>query len=377
MKGNVTEYARGKIPVKRMLAVAIAVLAMLASQASATVSIDYVTVGDVGNPSDPLTGNVFGSVGYTYGIGTYEVTLNQYTEFLNAVAAIDDPNNLYEPLMGNTTTSNVWGISQTPVMGGGYSYSVIGGGNRPVAFMSWLNAARFANWMANGQPIGIQAGNTTEDGAYKLTLAIAGTSYSRNATNPNTGLAPTWALPTENEWYKAAYYDPTPGAGGASGDNYWLYATGSNATPGNTIGIGGNEANYYVKYVGYATTQDTAYVHGQDYLTDVGSIGVASYYGTFDQAGNVSEWTETKRNATELALRGGDWYSGSSGTLPVIALRSTALDSDLPSNSLGGDNGFRLVYLGPLSPIPEPSAVMLTILGSGVLMFRRRRTNRA
>jgi hypothetical protein len=79
------------------------------------------------------------------------------------------------------------------------------------------------------------------DGAYTL--------------NGNTGIitknvgATVW-IPSENEWYKAAYYDPTPGAGG--GDNYWTYATQSDSIPtvaaanatGDVANPGANVANY-------------------------------------------------------------------------------------------------------------------------------------
>ena len=50
-------------------------------------SLSFVTVGDPGNVTDPSSG--YGSVGYTYLMGTYDVTLAQYTAFLNAVAKTD------------------------------------------------------------------------------------------------------------------------------------------------------------------------------------------------------------------------------------------------------------------------------------------------
>ena len=51
------------------------ILALTATSARANVTIQTVTIGDVGNPNDPSTG--YGSVGYNYAIGTYEVTLLQ------------------------------------------------------------------------------------------------------------------------------------------------------------------------------------------------------------------------------------------------------------------------------------------------------------
>lgn len=48
-------------------------------------------MGDAGNAAD-TTGR--GAVGYEYGIGRYEISIDQYAAFLNAVAA-SDPNDLY------------------------------------------------------------------------------------------------------------------------------------------------------------------------------------------------------------------------------------------------------------------------------------------
>ena len=157
---------------------------------------------------------------------------------------------------------------------GSYTYAVVGSANRPVNFVSYLDAMRFSNWVSNGQPTGAQGNTTTENGAYSVLgttefpYIFDGSNYvyiSRNTTNPNTGAAPTTVMPTEDEWYKAAYYDPTPGAGG--GDNYWLYPTQSDNVPGNVVGAGANQANY--NSAGF---------------TDVGAFtNSSSYYGTYDQ----------------------------------------------------------------------------------------------
>ncbi len=64
-------------------------VAFLAAEISMSqaVTIDMVSVGNAGNAADPLTG--YGSVSDAYAIGKYEVTIGQYSEFLNAVAATD------------------------------------------------------------------------------------------------------------------------------------------------------------------------------------------------------------------------------------------------------------------------------------------------
>src|SRR3954469_4561908 len=115
---------------------------VLASAISASaITIDTVPVGDVGNPNDPATGNLYGGVNYAYNIGKYEVTVGQYTAFLNAVARTDTYG-LYVTLMA--TDLNVAGIARSGASGS-YSYSVIGSPNHPIAWVNWGNAARFAN----------------------------------------------------------------------------------------------------------------------------------------------------------------------------------------------------------------------------------------
>jgi len=166
---------------------------LLALPAHAQVTIEWVTVGDPGNAADD-TG--YGAVAYTYRIGKYEVTNAQYAEFLNAVAA-SDTYELYSTHMG----SGHGGITRSG-SSGSYTYSAIAGReDMPVNYVSWYDSLRFANWLHNGQPTGAQGDGTTEDGAYTITEeGIAEDSITRNA-------GATVFLTSEDEWYKAAYYD--------------------------------------------------------------------------------------------------------------------------------------------------------------------------
>ena len=283
------------------LAIAAGLALCMSSITNAQVEIEWVTVGNAGNPADPTTG--FGRVCYEYRIGKYEVTNDQYAAFLNAVAA-SDPNGLYNPLMGSDPRG---GINRSG-SAGSYSYSVMPNmGNKPVNFVSWYDAARMSNWLTNGQGSG-----GTESGVYTLTGANSISDITRDLRNPNQVF-----IPTEDEWYKAAYHQPA--SQGGDSDNYWLYPTSSNM-------INSTQANY-------------GNVLGN--TTPVGTYG-ANYYGVFDMGGNVWEWNQTLIGSSLRGLRGGAF------DLTVGFLRSSVPDDQNPAFE-NDSGGFRLA-----SPVPGP-----------------------
>jgi len=260
----------------------------------ALLALSRVTVGNAGNAAD--TGSTYpgyGAVSYSYQIGAYDVTGLQYTAFLNAVGSTDTYA-LYNTGMG--TNTNVAQISRSGTAGT-YTYAVLNStGNRPISYVSWFDSARFSNWMSNGQLRGAQNSATTENGAYNVNGAISGNAVAANATNPNTGLAPTFRMPLENEWYKAAYYSPNYGGAGVGG--YYAFATQNDTAPGTTIGSSANQSNYN-NAIGTAT--------------DVGSFsGSGSFYRTFDQSGNVFQWNDQDGTAgSSRGLWGGHWGNSS------------------------------------------------------------------
>jgi len=312
--------------------------------------IPTVAVGDAGNAADT---NGYGAVSYHYRIGKYEITLGEYAEFLNAVARTNDPYGLYPIGWGGPELmrADVAGIERTS-SNGVHTYTPVtpvgvnpvganSPANRPVSYMTLFNAARFANWLANGQPIGVQDSTTTENGAYALNGATGG-AITRNATNPNTGAPPTWWIPTENEWYKAAYYK-----GGGTNAGYWLYPTQSDTKPGNTIGGSSNQANHKLlngagdAWV-YSVPNVVNALYSQNALTDVGAFSnSASAYGTFDQGGNVWEWNHTQIGDSYL-IRGGDY--GSANIDSRDFLKSSA-DQVLTPANWKGYAGFRVAGL--------------------------------
>ena len=346
-----------------------AALACLLAAPAGAVSIDMVTVGNAGNAGDTRVGaNTFGfgAVAYDYQIGKYDVTIGQYTSFLNAVAATDTYS-LYNSSMG--TDGNMKGISQSGGSGS-YAYSVLGSANRPITHVSWWDSARFSNWMANGQPTGAQTSTTTENGAYNVNGAISGNAVAKNATNPNTSAAPTFFIPTENEWYKAAYYSPALNSGSGG---YYAYATQSNTAPGNIVGSLANQANYDNGV--YAVTQSGSYDSNQNYLTDVGAFsGSGSFYDTFDQSGNVYQWNDLDGAAgSSRGQRGGEWYG------LAFHVSSSASYSDDPSEEYDSV-GFRLASPVSGSAVPEidPNGLsaVLGLLAGGLGLLERRRYGR-
>jgi formylglycine-generating enzyme required for sulfatase activity len=174
------------------------------------VTIETVAVGNPGNPGEqsriPSGDQTFyGGVAYTYAIGKYEVTAGQYTALLNAVAAFD-PEGLYNTKMDYDADPDREGCNiKRHGAPGSHTYSVAPDwADRPVNYVSWADAARFANWLHNGQPTGAQDSTTTEDGSYFLD----GINENDDEHLEEVVREPdaTWVIPSEDEWYKAAYH---------------------------------------------------------------------------------------------------------------------------------------------------------------------------
>ena len=286
--------------------------------ALAQVTFDFRPVGFAGNAPDPETG--FGSVGYAYEISSAEVTNAQYVQFLNAKAQ-SDPFGLYTPLMNAFFDG---GIERSGV-DGSYTYSLVAGREQQsVRAVNFFNAMRFTNWLANGQGAG-----DTETGAYTIADGLSETRTD----------GALYYLPTEDEWYKAAYFHPADQGGDA--DDYWRYGYGANDTPtplvdANVFNPGGgpNEAGDYD----------------------------ANFFGLFDVTGNLREWTEGFNTLGSTRIVRG-------GSHAQVVTIGAATFRDVAPLGFQGDAGFRVVRV-----IPGPGGFSM-ILGAAFVCVRRRRVS--
>ena len=286
--------------------------------------MEFVTIGNPGNEAD-TTGapNPAGAVGYEYGIGKFEVS--------------EDMINKFNASQGLQITKDNRGV------------------NKPATSVSWNEAARFVNWLNTSTGNAAAYKFTTSGVNDNIALWTAADTLDYDATNPYRSKRATYVLPSYNEWYKAAYYNPND-------STYYDYTNGSN-TPPNPVASG--------------TAAGTA-VYGQTFAqgpADVDQAGGLSPYGVMGLGGNVSEWQESSNNlanssgSSSRGVRGGSWnFLGSN------VLSSSSRLNGFPSN---GDVsiGFRVASLSSDAPppVPEPSMMVIgTLFGLGGLMAKRR-----
>jgi formylglycine-generating enzyme len=287
-------------------------------------TIDFVTVGNPGNPNDSASGggsyfSAYGGVSYTYRMGVTEVAADWVAKAGS--------------LPGLTTST--WT------------------GNKPAAFMSWFEAATFVNWL--NESSGYQkAYDLSYSGGWIMNLWSSGDAWQLGGENLFRHKDAVYFLPSENEWYKAAYHKND----GATG-NYWDYATASDSVP-DGIDFPGD------------TAFDAVFVQPGANATpnDVDDVGVPSPYGTLGQNGNVVEWLESAHDGTNdsalenRVFRDNSWNNGFGEQFFRSSHRSNAAS---PSNE-GNGVGFRVASI-----VPEPSSAAMLLMVGGVALARRRR----
>ncbi len=286
-----------------------------------TFDIEFVSIGDPNNVAD-ITGspNPVGSVSYKYRMGTYEIS-EQMIDKANAEGGL------------NITKDTR-------------------GAEKPATSVSWNEAARFINWL------NISSGSTP---AYKFALQPGEGGYSANVDielwtasdpgyNPNNryrNSSARYFLPSVDEWYKAAYYDP-------SGGVYYNYPTGSDSVP---------------TPVASGTAMGTA-VYNNDFATGLADItltGGLSPYGTMGQGGNVFEWEETSfdlvNGPPSTAARGLRGGHSKSHSISLLSSHRIGDESTIEANGFG----FRVAS----KAIPEPGALLIVAAVSAGVLLRR------
>lgn len=310
---------------------------------SNTFDLTFQAVLNPGNQSDSTN---FGSVNYGFGISKYEIS-ERMIDIYNL-----DSRNSASPI---TYTSP----------GPGY------GANKAVTNMTWVEAARFVNWLNISQGFAPAYWFKRADSA-NITPWQPSQTSDYDPLNPFRSARTVFALPTINEWYKSAYYDSAlNGTGG-----YWQYAVRSNSVPNAvTSGTGANDVVY-----GQGANGAPA---------DITQAGGLSAYGVMGMNGNVWEWTESPLDGvfngqSNRYLVGGGWADMQASVFAKGQFASYNPSTNIPQGGFrvmslvhtnGGDDGGGLA---PLSSVPEPASgwalLLLTATGCRKMIETVKRT---
>lgn len=307
---------------------------------------NMVSIGNLNNAANGTTG--LGAVSTRFDIARTEVTNAEYVAFLNKVDATGvNPRSIFNSNMQSAANG---GINFNAAAANGSKYSVKTGSfpgspagaatyaNMPVNYVSWFSAARYMNWLQNGEQANAA---TMETGAYTLNNVTSGSTVARNA-------GAQYFIPTANEWYKAAFYN---------GSTYTAYQTNSSTAPTSTLTLTtANAANY-----GLNTSNP--------YPTNVGAyVNTTSAYGLFDMFGNVSEMTQPTTASANYQVFGGN-FNTAVASASQVGVTSTGFA--FAPNTINSGFGFRV------AAVPEPSSVVLAVLGivgfGGAGLMRRRK----
>ena len=155
-----------------------------------------LTFQNISSGSNPSSG--YGQVGYDYGIGTHEITADQWGKYIATTSAVNGT-------VPDTT------------------------GSQAVNNTSWNEAAQFVNWLNTSS--GHQAAYSFNE----LGNVIQWGAGDQSATSAFRHKDAVYVLPSEDEWVKAAYWN------GTSLQTY--------STPGDTLTDMDVNYNYKVDHI--------------------------------------------------------------------------------------------------------------------------------
>jgi hypothetical protein len=337
-----------------------------------------------------------GSVGYEYGIGEVEVTVEQYVAFLNTVDPFGrNQMGLYSSDESGAAWPRFGEINYSALSRAGQHYTAAAPewNDKPYGFADFLRAARFDNSVANGKVLSkteqtVGSGSTEyKYVTYKVQLSrrTGEGMYDMHKRAPIRTSGTGFVIPSQNEWIKAAYWSRT----GNGTFNYWWFPT----NPGNPFeeGTGPNQVTLNPSNgdVTNASNQPVANFHEsgeaapywcpsnrteqeckqvnplhlpakvyekafQGSLSTVGQAGTYGPWGTLEQGGNAVEWTDTITKPPFGAKGHRVWrrLHGGVPNAPVYQLWLSAVGLQPQKNTFFRETypwlGFRIGVIGSL-----------------------------
>lgn len=319
---------------------------------------DWASIGAPGNASyaGPSAGGIAtgrGSVAAPYRMSKLEVSTAQWLEFANYAGVRDESFRIGDGPVG--------GYEPDPTYSGpGRRYrlaSVPDAGRLPVYGISWLNAARYCNWLHNDKGIGAAPGLAAlGTGAYDTTTF--GTAPGGGRTDALARLpGARFFIPNLDEWMKAMYFDPAAGGGAGA----WRSQPGSTDTPlvAGPIGAPGAQTN-----AGLVSAPASSLVLG-------GYVATVSPWGLWDASGGASEWLEDVDDPQDRLYR---LYAGSSAFDPFTNPQLLDTIGGVGASLAAGETSY--IGLRLASAIPDPSTAGCIFCGLALGTRRRRRCPR-